>query len=310
MHCYAVARKTSARGRFLRQLLLSAALPLLLAACDRTERAETEGAPPQESADLPAAPPPTPEQLAGVENEVEYGEYLARPEELVDIPVNDIARSLRLNAGAMRLGRDVYAQHCAECHGDDLTGIAEVHTPDLTDNIWLHSGDDLPSAGLTMYPSDVEWIVRYGIRSGDPYARGFDIDMVAFDPAYRNERDLSDFGVIRTLTDAEVDDVVEHVLQLGGQAHDAEMASRGAVLFQDNAKGNCYDCHGYDGTGIAVFGSTNLTRPDLYLFGSDRASIRESIVEGRVGTMPAFKDVLSEAEIKSVAVFTFSRARQ
>jgi cytochrome c oxidase cbb3-type subunit 3 len=290
-------------------VLLSALLPMFLAACSQPETTQSTERPSQETAGLPAAPPPTAEELSGVGYKVEYGEYLAGPEELIDVPVNDIVQSLRLNAGAMRLGKEVFAKHCANCHGEDLKGIPEAHTPDLTDNVWLHAGDDLASGGATMYPSDVEWVVRYGIRSGDPYTKGFDVDMVAFDPAYRNARDLSDFGDIKTLTDAEVDDVVEYVLQISGQEHDTAMAARGAVLFQDNAKGNCFDCHGYDGAGLPVFGSANLTRPDLYLFGSDRASIRESIVEGRVGTMPGFKDTLSEAEIKAVAVFAFSRAR-
>ena len=38
--------------------------------------------------------------------------------------------------------------------------------------IWRFSGDDLDSGGLVKHPSDIEWTVRYGVRSGDPYARG------------------------------------------------------------------------------------------------------------------------------------------
>jgi hypothetical protein len=45
------------------------------------------------------------QQAAGTEPEEEYGEFLARPAELVSVPINDIARSLRLNAGAMLLGK-------------------------------------------------------------------------------------------------------------------------------------------------------------------------------------------------------------
>src|SRR5215467_7778717 len=75
----------------------------------------------------------------------EYGEWVAAPEELADVPVNRIARSLRLNGQAMRLGREVFAQHCASCHGDDLKGRRDHHTPDLTDDVWRFSGDDLES---------------------------------------------------------------------------------------------------------------------------------------------------------------------
>jgi cytochrome c oxidase cbb3-type subunit 3 len=238
----------------------------------------------------------------------EFGEWLARPGELTAPSANRIARSLRLNAQAMMLGRKVYDNHCADCHGADLKGIPDRHTPDLTDAEWRFSGDDLPSGGANKFPSDVEWTVRYGIRSEHPNARGAEVNMLAYDPQFRNDEDKKDFGDGWFLTLDEIDDVVEYVLEISGRPADRARATRGGVLFQDGAKGNCYDCHGEDGAGIDTFGSTNLTRPDLYLYGADRASIRESIVKGRRGVMPAFEDVLKPEEIKAVSVYVFSRA--
>jgi len=72
--------------------------------------------------------------------------------------------------------------------------------------------------------------------------------------------------------------------------------------------GNCNDCHENDGVGNLALGSTNLTRPELYLYGSDRASILESIVRGRRGTMPAFDGQLKPEEIKAVAIYIYYRA--
>src|SRR5215470_16440249 len=239
----------------------------------------------------------------------EFGEWLARPGELARPSANRIARSLRLNAQAMMLGRKVYDNHCADCHGADLKGIPDRHTPDLTDAEWRFSGDDLPSGGANKFPSDVEWTVRYGIRSEHPNARGAEVNMLAYDPQYRNEEDKKDFGDGWFLTLDEIDDVVEYVLEISGRRPaDSARAARGGVLFQDGAKGNCYDCHGEEGTGIDTFGSTNLTRPDLYLYGSDRASIRESIIKGRHGVMPAFEGVLKPEELKAVSVYVFWRA--
>ena len=57
--------------------------------------------------------------------------------------VNDIVKSLRLNATAMPLGQRVYAANCAACHGEELGGSREQHAPNLTDVDWLFSGDDL-----------------------------------------------------------------------------------------------------------------------------------------------------------------------
>ena len=248
------------------------------------------------------------QQPAPREPEEEYGEWLVPPEALATVSVNRIVRSLRLNGQAMMLGRKVFADHCAGCHGADLKGLPNQHTPDLTDADWRFGGDDLPSGGEKKYPSDVEWTVRYGIRSGHPNARGAEVSMLAFDPQYRTKDDVDDFGGGWFINLDEIDDVVEYVLEVSGRPADKAKAARGNTLFHDGAKGNCYDCHGDDAAGIDTFGSTNLTRPDLYLYGSDRASIRESIIKGRHGTMPAFEGVLKPEELKAVSVYVFWRA--
>jgi len=240
--------------------------------------------------------------------EEDYGEFTARPEELASVAINDIVKSLRLNKTAMVLGRSVYEKSCASCHGADLKGVADQHTPDLTDAEWRFSGDDYQSGGVTKFPSDVEWTVRFGIRSGHANARGAEVSMLAYDPKFRTEEDTKDFGDKEFLTPTEIDDVVEYVLQLSRQRADRAKAARGKALFHDNTKGNCVDCHGSDGSGIDTFGSSNLTKRNLYLYGSDRASIRESLVKGRHGKMPAFEGVLKPEEIKAVSIFVFSHA--
>lgn len=250
------------------------------------------------------------QQPSAPEPEEEYGEFLARPGELGSIPVNDIFKSIRLTAGAMSLGKKVYEMSCAMCHGADLKGLSDQHTPDLTDAEWRFSGDDLASGGNVKFPSDVEWTVRYGIRSDNPNARGLEADMLAYDPKYRTEDDTKEFGSGVFLTPEEIEDVVEYVLQISDQPADAARAARGDVLFHDGSKGNCFDCHGGDGTGSDPIGSTNLTRKDLYLWGSDRASILESVVKGRRGVMPAFDGTLKPEEIRAVSVYVFSRARR
>jgi len=240
---------------------------------------------------------------------LDFGEFLARPEALGPVPVNDIARSSRLNAIAMITGKEVYDKHCAECHGTDLKGSVEKHAPNLTDTFWIFSGDDLPSGGTTKYASDVEHTIRYGVRSGNENARGNKADMLAFDPRYRNAHDLQAYGDKKFLTDEEITDVAEYVLKLSGQPHDAAKAERGDALFQDNAKGNCFDCHMDDGTGNDALGSANLTEKQLFLYGSDRASIIESITRGRRGAMPAFEGTLTPSELKAVSVYVFSLYR-
>lgn len=250
---------------------------------------------------LPQAPQP-------LEEEEEYGEFLARHEELASVPVNDIVKSIRMNGSAMLLGKKVYDKACASCHGADLKGAPGMHAPDLTDADWQYSGDDLASGGLVKYPSDVEWTVRYGVRSEHPNARGLEADMLAYNPKYRTEEDTKEFSDKEFLNADEIADVVEYVLELSGQPSDRIKAARGKTLFHDGMKGNCFDCHGEDATGNAPIGSTNLTDKRLYLYGADRASINELITHGRRGVMPAFETTLKPEEIKAVSVYVFSRA--
>src|SRR5262249_386017 len=82
-------------------------------------------------------------QAGSTEGEEGPAEWLAKPEELASIPIDRIMKSLRLNGIAMKLGREVYENECASCHGDDLKGRRDRHTPDLTDADWRFSGDDL-----------------------------------------------------------------------------------------------------------------------------------------------------------------------
>ena len=266
-----------------------------LAACDQTP---TAGAGPAAKAATEAGSPP-PE---------EYGEFLARPAELASIPTNDIMKSLRLSSTAKVLGQEVYNRSCASCHGADLKGGRENGTPDLTDTLWRFAGDDATTGGATIYPSDIEWTVRYGIRSNHENMRGSEANMVAFDPQYRLPKDTQEYGSGRFLTDDEIADVVEYVLKISGQENDAAKAARGDELFHDGTKGNCNDCHENEGVGNLAIGSTNLTAPDLYLYGADRAAILESIVHGRAGTMPAFDGQLKPEEIKAVSIYIYYRA--
>jgi cytochrome c oxidase cbb3-type subunit 3 len=203
----------------------------------------------------------------------------------------------------MPFGEAVYQQHCASCHGDDLRGNPALHAPNLVDADWTFTGDDLATGGNTMFPSDVEWTVRYGVRTEHENARGLYANMVAYDPNFRSEEDAADFGRGMLLNRASVADVVEYVLKISGQEHDAAAAIRGDEIFHE--RGGCFDCHSNDGTAL---GSTNLTKKELYLYGSDRQSISTSILEGRRSTMPAFQDTLKPEEIKAVSVFVWSRA--
>ena len=297
----------SKRANRLHHFLLAGAAVLALTACNQQQAGAPQPAATASTEEKKVVPPGGHPLSEGVSEE-EYGEFVARASELVDVPVNEIVKSIRLNAQAMLLGKEVYDKNCTACHGEDLKGKPEAHAPDLTDDDWRFSGDDLDSGGLIKHPSDIEWTIRYGVRSGEAYARGVEADMLAFDPQYRNEHDLGDYGKIKTVDANDIDDLAEYVMQLTGQQADAAKAARGKDLFLDNAKGNCFDCHTEEATGNPALGSANLTRKETFLYGSDKASIVESITKGRRGVMPGFGKSLKPEELKAVSVFVFSRA--
>jgi cytochrome c oxidase cbb3-type subunit 3 len=95
-----------------------------------------------------------------------------------------------------------------------------------------------------------------------------------------------------------VDAVVAYVQQLSGQPSDVTLAAAGATHFQTF----CVACHGMDGKGMAAVGAPNLT-DDVWLYGSDAATLRETVTKGRAGQMPAFQDKLGEQRVRLLAAY-------
>jgi cytochrome c oxidase cbb3-type subunit 3 len=199
-----------------------------------------------------------------------------------------------LRAAAETRGAQVYGEHCASCHGADLKGVAGAHAPDLTDDYWLLGGEDLDT--FQIHPSDVETTVRFGVRSGHP--KGRELSSM---PAWSAIAAKSD-----GLSGTDMDDVIEYVLHLSGQQADLTAALRGKHLF--GGKATCFDCHASDAKGDSSIGAPDLTRPATWVYGSDRAAIRASVVEGRAAAMPAFADRLSDREIADVSIYVLARA--
>jgi cytochrome c oxidase cbb3-type subunit 3 len=95
-----------------------------------------------------------------------------------------------------------------------------------------------------------------------------------------------------------VEQVVAYVQQLSGQPADAALAAAGATHFQTY----CMACHGADGKGMHAVGAPNLT-DEVWLYGGDADTIRETVVGGRMGQMPAFQDKLGEQRVRLLAAY-------
>ena len=100
--------------------------------------------------------------------------------------------------------------------------------------------------------------------------------------------------------DQGIDNMVKYVKSLSGGEADA-----GAASAQPMFVALCSACHGVDGTGSKIFGAPNLT-DDTWLYGSSEETVRETIVNGRNGQMPAHGDLLGANRTKILAAYIHS----
>jgi cytochrome c oxidase cbb3-type subunit III len=196
--------------------------------------------------------------------------------ELLRTEPAQILKNPALLSEAIRIGRPQYQRHCQSCHGSVLQGDIARGVPDLARNMWLYGND----------PVDVERTILYGIRSGHPKSRNV-TDMPA---------------LVRTgqITPDDARDAVEYLQSLAGEPFEQAAALRGRSVYYN--KGNCYDCHANDARGITDYGSPALTGP-IWLYGGDRKTLYQSILNGRHGKSPAWVNVLTPVQIRALALY-------
>ena len=70
----------------------------------------------------------------------------------------------------------------------------------------------------------------------------------------------------------------------------------------------CSACHAADGTGNQMLGGPSLV-DDVWLYGSSDAAVRQSIVEGRNGVMPAHEKLIGTDRARILAAYVYSLSR-
>ncbi len=194
---------------------------------------------------------------------------------LVETPVAEIAADPELANYTANAGAAIFRTWCAQCHGSGAAGAAGY--ANLLDNDWLWGGS----------ADEIYTTVRHGIRSpSDPETR---------------YSEMPRFGTDALLDKQQIGDVVETVLALAGEPHDAARSAAGATVFAEN----CAACHAEDGTGDRSQGAPNLTDA-VWLYGSDKATLTRIIADGPFGVMPAWHERLSEADIRAVSSYVHS----
>ena len=178
---------------------------------------------------------------------------------------------LAADPAAVGIGRSIFANTCATCHGSSAQGA--IGYPNLADDIWHWGGE----------PERILQTVVEG-----------------------REGVMPEWGKVLTGMGGEnaVDYVIAYVRTLGtpGQSLQNDyLAARGKNLYD----GVCVACHGVEGKGNIELGAPDLT--DAYwMHGSSKASLRETIASGRHGVMPAHGELLGETRARLVAAYVWS----
>lgn len=172
---------------------------------------------------------------------------------------------------AMKLGRSIYGNTCATCHGSTAQGATGY--PNLSDDIWHWGGE--PEAILASVLDGREGV-------------------------------MPEWGKVLTGIGGEhaVDSVVAYMRVIGdgpAATHNDYMAAQGKRLYGSV----CAACHGVEGKGNPVMGAPDLT-DDYWLYGDSKESLRKTIMAGRHGSMPAHREVLGETRARLVAAYVWS----
>lgn len=201
-------------------------------------------------------------------------------EQLAQVDLNTLRDDAELHSFAVNAGDSIFAANCSQCHGRGAAGVQAGGYPNLLDDDWLWGGEI----------EQIAYTITHGIRNEQ-----------SFDSRYSQ---MPAFGTDGLLEDTEIDALVEHVLAISGNDHDATLAQTGATLFYDN----CAACHGDMGEGNVEIGAPNLGDA-IWLYGGDRETVYVSIYEARFGVMPAWSEDyrasggLSAAEVNAVAAY-------
>ena len=183
------------------------------------------------------------------------------------LPIDVLAQDPK----ALQLGRSVFSNTCAACHGSSAHGATGF--PNLSDKTWLWGGS----------PARVMQTVLDG-REGVMPAWGPLLKVMGGDNAV-----VEVAAYVRTLGTA------DHSLVNNG------LAVEGKPLYDKL----CTACHGPEGKGNQDIGVPNLTDED-WLYGGSNEDIDKSITDGRHGVMPAHRALLGETRARLAAAYVWS----
>ncbi len=172
---------------------------------------------------------------------------------------------------AMKIGKRLFIQNCAQCHGSDARGQSGF--PNLTDNDWLYGGS----------PEAIKHTLLHG--------------RVAAMPGW--EASLGKDGV---------KEMTAYVLSLSGRKVNQKQADAGKAKFAMCAACHGMDGKGSLANGLPM-GAPNLT-DNVWLYGGSQKAVEATLAKGRAGVMPPWKDILGEKKVHILTAYVYSLSKK
>ncbi len=175
------------------------------------------------------------------------------------------------NPSALKVGSRLFLQNCSVCHGSNAKGA--LGYPNLTDGDWLYGGDasnllaTLHNGRVGGMPAWRDQIGEEGVRAASEYVLSLS--------ANNGDKDNGEL--------------------------DKTLVAQGGPIFQQN----CALCHDKTGKGMISAGAPNLT-DQIWLYGGERETVRNTLRYGRAGVMPQWEDKLGNERIMLVVAYVYS----
>ncbi|WP_169392884.1 MULTISPECIES: cytochrome-c oxidase, cbb3-type subunit III [Psychrobacter] len=192
----------------------------------------------------------------------------------IDTKINELGpyvEKLAADPNALKVGSRLFLQNCAVCHGSNAKGATGY--PNLTDNDWLYGGE-AQNILTTLHKGRVGGMPAWRDQIGEDGVRAASEYVLSLSSNHGNKANLP---------------------------LDKTLVTQGEAIF----KQQCALCHGENAKGMHSTGAPNLT-DNIWLYGGDRETVRDTLRYGRAGVMPEWETKLGNERIMLLAAYVYS----
>jgi cytochrome c oxidase cbb3-type subunit 3 len=192
-----------------------------------------------------------------------------------------------------------------EVYGEIFAGFAATPIPQLSnDPAALSAGRNLfVNNCATCHGTDGRGARGYPNLADDEWQWGSDPAQIVATLTNGRTGVMPGFG--ESFDDETVDLLVDYVQSLAGRDIDADRVAAAETQYRSF----CSACHGPTGDGNPILGAPALAN-EVWLYGGGAGVIRDVIVNGRMGQMPAQEPLLGADRVHVLAAYVLSLSGQ